>query len=65
MARPLFCPNCGKSLPKGPHGAQGFTNTMTGDGGWDCFCAACKWSGDILPDSEDAKIEVRVGASED
>ena len=52
MSRPVFCPNCGKKLPDGPHGAQGVTNTVSGRGGWDCYCETCKWSGDIMPDSE-------------
>ena len=50
MTRPNFCPNCAAPLAETPHGAQPFT--AEGDGGWDCFCDACKWGGDILPDEE-------------
>ena len=52
MSRPNFCPHCGHKLPDGAHGAQGFTQGRTGDGGWDCYCDICGWSGDILPDEE-------------
>mgnify|MGYP001618310517 CR=1 FL=1 len=60
MARPGFCPNCGKLLPLGPHGAQPFSADEAGiEGrGWDCYCKSCKWSGDIMPDNEDhAEVE--------
>ena len=54
MPRPSFCPNCGKPLPAGPQGAQPFSEDVTGiEGrGWDCYCDACTWSGDIMPDNE-------------
>ena len=51
MARPNFCPNCGGKLPDGPHGAQPYSDEE-GNGGWDCYCEACEWSGDIEPDEE-------------
>ena len=51
MSEPKFCPNCGAPLPEGPHGRQPF-GAEAGDGGWDCFCDICKWSGDIMPDDE-------------
>ena len=57
MSRPIFCPNCGAKLPEGAHGAQPFVGTgLVGEDGWDCFCDACRWSGDILPDDEDATV---------
>ena len=67
MSEPKFCPNCGAPLPEGPRGRQPFFSPddpssrppppgtgdrWKGDGGWDCSCDACKWSGDILPDDE-------------
>lgn len=56
--RPKFCPNCAAALPEGSHGAQDFTcYSSEGESGgcWDCYCDACKWSGDILPDDEDSE----------
>ena len=48
---PKWCPNCATRLPEGAHGAQGFSDTEESDAtGWDCFCEACYWSGDIIPD---------------
>ena len=56
MTHPMYCPNCGVLLPAGGQGAQPFTRTEKGEGtiekGWDCYCATCKWSGDIYPDEE-------------
>ena len=68
MSRPEFCPNCGVKLPPGAHGAQPFSRArdlvalplsestvptpIEIEGGWDCYCALCEWSGDILPDEE-------------
>lgn len=23
------------------------------DGGWDCYCIVCGWSGDVLPDASE------------
>ena len=61
MARPNFCPNCGAKLPDGSDGAQGFTAGVE-DGeeieGWECYCPACEWSGDILPDKVVPEKEV-------
>lgn len=51
--RPKFCPNCAAELSLGPHRVQKFTTTSDPDlseDGWDCFCNACSWSGDIYPD---------------
>ena len=55
MSRPRYCPDCGKPLPlpSGPFGAQAIKNAA-GDGGWDCYCRACRWGGDIWPDEETA-----------
>jgi len=52
MARPNFCPNCGQPVPDDRNSAQGFSLGETGETGWDCYCAYCHWSGDILPDDE-------------
>ena len=54
MSEPKFCPNCGWALPDGPRGRQPFSITKAGvtSGGWDCYCDACSWSGDIMPDDE-------------
>jgi len=51
---PQFCPSCAAPLPEGPRGREPFSTTVDGDG-WDCYCAACKWSGDIFPDDEGEK----------
>ena len=49
--RPLFCPNCATLLPDGSHAPQEFgTTDGSEETGWDCFCNACHWSGDIMPD---------------
>ena len=46
MSKPLFCPQCGKeSLNLEPFEGEY-------DGGYDCYCLTCEWSGDILPDDE-------------
>lgn len=50
MTRPLFCPNCAAPLARTLNGAQAFSKD--GDGGWDCYCQACQWAGDIMPDDE-------------
>ena len=61
--RPNYCPQCGGALPEGPHGAQGFEDTVANEGGWDCYCAACSWSGDIMPDAEDYGMYPKEGSS--
>ena len=53
--RPLFCPNCATPLLLGVHGAQPWSAapgpySEESEEGWDCFCNACYWSGDIMPD---------------
>lgn len=68
MSRPLFCPNCGASLPEGPHGAQPFhladEDGSCDCGGWDCFCDNCQWSGDIMPDDEDELVPQEEAVNE-
>lgn len=52
--RPKYCPNCAALLPEGPHGAQEFgSEGSVNIEGWDCYCPACEWSGDILPDERE------------
>lgn len=50
MTRPRYCPNCAKALSDESHNTQAFSSGE--DGGWDCYCDACEWSGDIFPDDE-------------
>lgn len=49
--RPNYCPNCGEALPKARNYAVPIVYGES-DGGYDTYCPACGWSGDILPDSE-------------
>lgn len=62
---PRFCPGCAAPLvdvagscalmPIGvPAGRSGDYAELGPDDpwGWDCYCAACGWSGDISPDEE-------------
>ena len=51
MSRPGFCPNCGAALI-GENAAVGILDDSSGDGGWDCSCRTCGWSGDVYPDDE-------------
>ena len=50
--RPKFCPNCAAPLPTVSHNTQpwGCDAESYSIEGWDCFCDACGWSGDIVPD---------------
>ena len=53
MSRPSFCPNCGAALSSDEGTvAVPITDPETGDGGYDCYCPACDWSGDVYPDDE-------------
>ena len=61
MTRPRFCPNCGAAFPEKsvdvdyniqPYG-PGPSIAPEHITGYDCYCKACKWSGDIEPDGED------------
>ena len=45
---PKFCPNCAMPL----HAVGMETTDPDPENGWDCFCQACHWSGDIFPDCE-------------
>lgn len=57
MARPRYCPACAAPLPEGCCGAM-LIASVDQDGkpappyGCDVYCAACGWSGDIMPDDE-------------
>lgn len=51
MSRPGFCPNCAAALT-GETAAVAILDDSTGDGGYDCSCASCGWSGDVYPDDE-------------
>jgi hypothetical protein len=56
VSRPLFCPNCAAALPTDERANAAVpiysanTNANTGDGGYDCYCESCGWSGDIYPE---------------
>ncbi len=52
MSRPAYCPGCGSTLPGDERTAVPISDPESGDGGYDCYCEACGWSGDILPDDE-------------
>lgn len=52
MSRPSFCPNCGAALPDDDRAAVPIGDPKTVDGGYECYCGACGWPGDILPDDE-------------
>ena len=52
MSRPYFCPNCGAALSPEERAAVKIYDPGTGNGGYDCYCDACTWSGDVYPDSE-------------
>ena len=54
MTRPRYCPNCGVPLSQDPNAAVPFRTRLEGSG-WDCYCDACKWSGDIMPDDEEGE----------
>mgnify|MGYP001589285579 CR=1 FL=1 len=50
--KPKFCPNCGKPL-RGRNAIQPFTTRITQTIiGYDTYCKACGWSGDISPDEK-------------
>lgn len=49
--RPRFCPACGAAL-EGETAAVAIIDEGSGDGGYDCYCEACGWSGDVFPDAE-------------
>lgn len=48
---PKFCPDCGAGLT-GETAAVAIEEDRTGDGGYDVYCEACGWSGDVWPDDE-------------
>ena len=50
LQRPNFCPNCAGPLPDGSHGAQPYEIDEDHMIGWDCYCDACGWGGNIEPD---------------
>ena len=54
MAQPKHCPNCGVALPADhPSKTVVALTGADGEGSYDVYCPACKWSGDIAPDDED------------
>lgn len=56
MSRPNHCSNCGAAL-QGDNAAVGTYDDRSGDGGYDTYCQACGWSGDIMPDAEKGRFE--------
>lgn len=58
MSRPYFCPNCGTALRPDERPAVPISDPETGDGGYDCYCVACGWSGDVYPDDEQGAPEM-------
>lgn len=57
MSRPAYCPGCGSTLPGDERTAMPILEPESGDGGYDCYCGACGWSGDIYPDDEQGIYE--------
>ncbi len=51
MTEPNYCPNCGAPF-SGEFSAVAISNPENNSCGYDCYCFACKWSGDIWPDDE-------------
>ena len=65
MTRPKYCPNCGTLLTD-EYSAEAISSTMENRPGYDCYCSACEWSGDIWPDDEsegpnDSSIDTHNG----
>jgi hypothetical protein len=52
VSRPSFCPHCGAALSPEERSAVPIYDPATGDGGYDCYCDTCGWSGDVYPDDE-------------
>ncbi len=63
MLRPNFCPACGARLPEGDRyamptersrdcPASSGRNALLAWRGFDVYCPACEWSGDIEPDEK-------------
>ena len=50
-SQPKFCPACGAAL-EGETATVAIIDERSGDGGYDCYCEACGWSGDMFPDAE-------------
>jgi len=57
--QPNFCPNCGRRFANEGNSRVPF-GIVESEAivGWDCFCDACYWSGDIEPDYS-SEIEMR------
>ena len=53
MSKLRFCPNCGAAL-ESENAALEIYDDRSGDGGYDCYCQSCEWSGDVWPDEEQA-----------
>lgn len=48
MRRPIYCPSCGRSFPE----EDASKPLVEIEGGYDCYCPRCWWSGDVMPDEE-------------
>lgn len=51
MSKPKHCPNCGAAHVSAVAFERTYPN-VRGETGYDCYCAQCEWSGDIMPDDE-------------
>ena len=49
--KPKYCPSCGKPIDDCVGIYARDREGLEENGGHDCWCEHCKWSGDILPDS--------------
>lgn len=58
---PKFCPDCGAALTA-DNAVVGVIDDRSGDGGYDCYCEVCGWSGDISPDDEHGRFADEVAA---
>lgn len=47
--KPRHCPGCGAALIS-VDAAVEILDEASGQRGWDCYCANCRWSGDVFPD---------------
>lgn len=65
MTRPRYCPACAAPIPPGDRWAMPIAS-VDREGrpvppyGYDVYCAACGWSGDIMPDDETEEQEKEV-----
>ena len=61
MSKPNHCPNCGAGFV-GEFAAVGIYDDRSGDGGYDCSCRSCDWTGDVFPDDEQGRFGKEAGA---